>query len=1217
MLKRLLSTEAKPGAFFRRIDWTAFWCATAISFIVYFLTLGPSVGLEDSGELATAADHLGVPHPPGYPFWTMCGWVFCRAFSWVTYMGHPTPAWALSLFSAVTGAFAAGCMAMLICRSGSDMLDSMGADAQERVPPASDVEEGVPPADAERRHALMGFAGGLGGALVFAFSPVEWSQSTIVEIYSLNALFLIAVFLLAYRWMRRPSDKVLWLMAFVFGLGLTNYQVLLMAAVPLALIILLRDVRIFRDLLLVLIPLALTAHVLQIGALSRADAGADADVINKFEPVLTSASCPNGTLLWIAFALVVAAPVAGALLAAVMRKRGAGLCGALGTGGSGLVLIALASTLFTGEVTWTNPEFAPRIAPSTYAGAALLLAAAGVLSLGAAFAPSEARLLDRRVWPWLAGSGACALGAFTVAALIPAAGDGGYAGEPFSWTGPMFVLLAGVLLLAGLSLLTPRQRGLAFAIPVAAVQVVAFTLLRKGALNGLTHPTTWWFFWPCIWNFMALALAVVTLPNGRSIGPALLFAELGVSFYAYMPIVSDLRNPPMNWGCPRTWEGFKRVIMRGQYDRITMPPCILTTDGFEMFCGQVCSYIRDLRVQFTFVVSALALIPFTLWKCVVQTRRRAFSRSSAGLAAGLYAALAAILVARPFFRNGDVPCQLDAILLVALAILSGIGVYFILRRQLSALFDRVLPRSPARHAVCLALFAVLAVVPTALALFFFNILHLVTVLAAFGLSAVFAVESAIQLLALFKRRPCIGVRPLVDDVAQQWLIAVGACLAIMSLFLTALAYVTGDVQDGFIQKVKFISSHAMLSLWIGYGLMVGVVAANRLAARLTANLRARRAAFGVLCVLAACTGLVPFYGNYANDRLVFTLGAAEQNGHSFGWQFGNYELRGASAIREELSSDEEPLPNPLWPEEMGPSAIFFGGTDPGRFVPTYMIYSAKVRPDVHIISQNPLADHTYASVERDLYGDEIWIPSDDDIRQAFDAGTSNKMEINGILARKMFQHERLRRDFYIEESLVIRWMYDYLTPHGLIMKIGKDRVEDPAMIEPDVRNDMEFWDWYARRLLKDPAYRRDFAAQTSFSKLRAAIAGLYANIRNRSKDISDAKMFHERSATAYREAVALYPAFPEVTFRYIQEVLILTGKWNAVLDIADYMDRVDPENGCLREFKKNALLVARETTSESDREKAVKYFHNMSLLGYSASSNSPVLQRLTNGKDPL
>ena len=209
-LKSLFSIETKPGAFFRRIDWTAFWGATVISLLVYFFTLGPSVGLEDSGELTTAADHLGVPHPPGYPFWTLCCWIFCRGFSWVTYMGQPTPAWAVSLFSAVAGAFAAGCTAMLICRSGSDMLDSMDADATERVPPQ------------EQRHALMGFAGGLGGALVFAFSPVEWSQSTIVEIYSLNALFLMAVFLLSYRWMRKPSDKILWLTAFVFGLGLTS-----------------------------------------------------------------------------------------------------------------------------------------------------------------------------------------------------------------------------------------------------------------------------------------------------------------------------------------------------------------------------------------------------------------------------------------------------------------------------------------------------------------------------------------------------------------------------------------------------------------------------------------------------------------------------------------------------------------------------------------------------------------------------------------------------------------------------------------------------------------------------------------------------------------------------------------------------------------------------------------------------------------------------------
>ena len=114
--------------FFTKLDWASFWTATIITFAVYFFTLGPSVGLEDSGELATAAAHLGVPHPPGYPFWTLCSWVFCKLFSWVTYMGYPTPAWAVSLCSAVFGAFAAGFTAMLICRSGRDFIRGKNDD---------------------------------------------------------------------------------------------------------------------------------------------------------------------------------------------------------------------------------------------------------------------------------------------------------------------------------------------------------------------------------------------------------------------------------------------------------------------------------------------------------------------------------------------------------------------------------------------------------------------------------------------------------------------------------------------------------------------------------------------------------------------------------------------------------------------------------------------------------------------------------------------------------------------------------------------------------------------------------------------------------------------------------------------------------------------------------------------------------------------------------
>jgi tetratricopeptide (TPR) repeat protein len=237
-----------------------------------------------------------------------------------------------------------------------------------------------------------------------------------------------------------------------------------------------------------------------------------------------------------------------------------------------------------------------------------------------------------------------------------------------------------------------------------------------------------------------------------------------------------------------------------------------------------------------------------------------------------------------------------------------------------------------------------------------------------------------------------------------------------------------------------------------------------------------------------------------------------------------------------------------------------------------MIYSANFRPDVYLITQNALADDTYMSVERDLYGDEIWIPSKEDSAEAFNiyvdevqrgvrpangdlkiengrvqvTGALGVMEINGILTKMMFDHDRLNRAFYIEESYVIQWMYPYLSPHGLIMKINKDKVPyDRVTAEKDA----DFWDWYVRRLTKDPMYRRDFAGQKSFSKLRAAIAGLYVRQGR-----------YREAMQAYREACLLYPASPEATFRYAQECLLPFSKWDEVLDMMDFTDRVDPNN---------------------------------------------------------
>jgi len=186
-------------------------------------------------------------------------------------------------------------------------------------------------------------------------------------------------------------------------------------------------------------------------------------------------------------------------------------------------------------------------------------------------------------------------------------------------------------------------------------------------------------------------------------------------------------------------------------------------------------------------------------------------------------------------------------------------------------------------------------------------------------------------------------------------------------------------------------------------------------------------------------------------------------------------------------------------------------------------------------------------------------------------GALGVMEINGILTKMMHDHDRLRHSFYVEESYVIPWMYPYLSPHGLIMKINANPT---PYSEKTAQKDADFWDWYMRRLLDDPMYRRDFAGQKSFSKLRAAIAGLY-NKQGR----------YREGSQAFREAVLLYPASPEATFRYAQESLLPFRKWDVALEMMDYTDLIDPNNKRTSGLR-NYVTRIKNLTAETERLEA-------------------------------
>src|ERR1017187_1454349 len=150
-----------------------------------------------------------------------------------------------------------------------------------------------------------------------------------------------------------------------------------------------------------------------------------------------------------------------------------------------------------------------------------------------------------------------------------------------------------------------------------------------------------------------------------------------------------------------------------------------------------------------------------------------------------------------------------------------------------------------------------------------------------------------------------------------------------------------------------------------------------------------------------------------------------------------------------------------------PGSIYFGGTDPGRFIITALQKSHVAGDPFFTLTQNALADATYLEYLRGMYGAKIYTPTDEDSKKCFQnymedaqervqkhqlkpgenvtVGADGKiqvsgqvavMQINGLMV-KLILDKNPDREFYIEESFPFDWMYPHLEPHGLIMKINR------------------------------------------------------------------------------------------------------------------------------------------------------------------------------------
>ncbi|MFL3014629.1 MAG: DUF2723 domain-containing protein [Candidatus Neomarinimicrobiota bacterium] len=179
----------------------------ALSFLVYYDTMAPSVSYWDCGEFIAVSYTLGVPHPPGSPLFLLLG----RIASMIPF--SEDIAFRVNLLSPLSSAFAVFFLYLIIVQVVNHWRGKIES----------------------KQDALIAFGAGVVGSLTFAFTDSHWFNAVEAEVYSFSTFFTAIVVWLILLWSEKADEKgherYILIIAYMIGLA-TGLHLLNLLTLP-------------------------------------------------------------------------------------------------------------------------------------------------------------------------------------------------------------------------------------------------------------------------------------------------------------------------------------------------------------------------------------------------------------------------------------------------------------------------------------------------------------------------------------------------------------------------------------------------------------------------------------------------------------------------------------------------------------------------------------------------------------------------------------------------------------------------------------------------------------------------------------------------------------------------------------------------------------------------------------------------------------------------